>query len=358
MPAFIVGYYFLHSLWEPYWNITIGGEVMRVTKKVAMNYPGSAYGPFLDRITMQVQQATDAILPVAAVVGFVVAVFSKCVRSTLFGTLLSIIGVAAILTTYTRSMIFSVALTLCVFTLLIIVYRKDKFFKVLGFGFILILTGLAFVFATGMERLWFGRLDFLFNSLMHVGQTGFAAAFTSPAISIVDINVTTRMQEYKHVGQTGFAAAFTSPAISIVDINVTTRMQEYKIAWDLFLESPILGNGLGIKHEMSWETSKGELLRQSVGYVHNWPLYMLMVGGLVGLLSYLLVLIKPLFLGISAWKVGSEGRIVVSMAVLAMIIYGLFFAVFRLITFNLLLAVAWGYMYAQAIPMKLKSSNV
>lgn len=64
------------------------------------------------------------------------------------------------------------------------------------------------------------------------------------------------------------------------DANVTTRLEGYAIAWRYFLEAPLAGKGLGVKHEMEF--------------------------------------------------------------ILLLAIYALFFAVFRLTSFNLLLAAAWG----------------
>lgn len=46
-------------------------------------------------------------------------------------------------------------------------------------------------------------------------------------------------------------------------------MEEYQTAWSMFLESPILGQGLGIRHTISFETGHGEMLTVSVGYVHT-----------------------------------------------------------------------------------------
>ncbi|MNP24988.1 O-Antigen ligase [compost metagenome] len=133
------------------------------------------------------------------------------------------------------------------------------------------------------------------------------------------------------------------------DFNVSSRVVEYKIAWDLFTSHPGLGNGLGTKHEMRWETSNGTSFTQFVAYIHNWPLYILMVGGVLGILTYSIILIGPILIQITSLKTESEHWTVIRTVVLTMAIYGLFFAVFRLITFNLLLAAVWGVIFARTL---------
>jgi hypothetical protein len=120
----------------------------------------------------------------------------------------------------------------------------------------------------------------------------------------------------------------------------------------------VLGNGLGIKHEMRWETANGTSFTQFVAYVHNWPLYILMVGGALGVLTYSLVLLGPILFRITSLRSESEHWTIIRAVVLTLAIYGLFFAVFRLITFNLLLAAAWGVIFAQDLSRKYNSQRI
>lgn len=83
-----------------------------------------------------------------------------------------------------------------------------------------------------------------------------------------------------------------------------------------------------------------------VAYIHNWPLYMLMVGGLLGFLVYSLVIAGPVLYRLTSLRSESAHLTVVRAAVMTLAVYGLFFAVFRLISFNLLLAAAWGVVFA------------
>lgn len=322
MAGYVVAYYFANSLWQPYWNLTIDGEVVRVSKQVAMNFPDSAYGPLLDRITMQVQRSTDAILPVGMVAGFVVAVLARGVQGTLLGMCLSLISLASILTTFTRSMLLSAVLVLGIFALFVLVCRRDYIPKMLWLMIGLITAGFTFVFATGMERVWIGRMAWLFESI---------GMFSQVELSGV--------------------------APDKMDGNVSTRLDEYRIAWQMFMDHPLFGNGLGVKHEMRWETTEGVSLYQSVGYVHNWPLYMLMVGGLVGLGAYFAALLRPVFSELSFLPAESNERTIVRTILLTMAVYGLFFAAFRLVTFNLILAAALGCIYSRRVPKENESTQ-
>jgi len=330
MVGYVVVFYFANSLWQPYWKLTVDGEVLRVSEQIAMDYPDSAYGPLLDRITMLVQRSTDAILPIGMVAGFVVAVFARGKQSTLLGMCLSLVSLAAILTTFTRSMLSSAVLVLGIFALFVLVYRRDRLLKMLWLMCCLAVAGLVFVFGTGMDRVWIGRMGWLIesiNTLFRIELSGVAPELSGVAPD------------------------------KVVDGNVSTRIEEYRIAWQMFLDHPLLGNGLGVKHEMRWETPEGKSLYQSVGYVHNWPLYILMVGGATGLFAYFATLLGPVLSGLSSLKTESNARTIVRMVLLTMAVYGLFFAVFRLVTFNLILAAAWGYIYLRRVPKETEGAQ-
>ncbi|WP_430513858.1 O-antigen ligase family protein [Pannonibacter phragmitetus] len=138
------------------------------------------------------------------------------------------------------------------------------------------------------------------------------------------------------------------------DVNVMTRIEEYRIALDLFHAQPVTGAGLGIRHEIVFETARGEKLIQNVGYVHNWVFYFLMVGGLIGTALYgALMTVPPTMVGIRLWlarKMPDRERFsemvlmfnAVWVGLLTMGLYSLFFAVFRLISYNLLMAAGLG----------------
>jgi len=335
MTGYVVVYYFANTLWQPYWNLTVDGEILRVSKEVALEHPDSAYGPLLDRITMRVQRSTDAILPIGMVLGFVVAVWARDVKGTLLGACLSLISMAAILTTFTRSMLSSAILVLGIFVIFVLVFHRDRLLKMLCLMFCLFAAGLAFVFGTGMENIWIGRISWLVDSVGTLFRHKFLVALTELPVAVPEL---------------------PAAAPDKVDANVSTRLEEYRIAWQMFLEHPLLGNGLGAKHEMRWEIGEGQSISQLVGYVHNWPLYCLMVGGVTGLFAYLVTLLGPVFSGLTSLKMVSKEKIIICLVILTMAVYGLFFAVFRLVTFNLILAAAWGYTYSRKMPDKIENA--
>jgi O-antigen ligase len=127
----------------------------------------------------------------------------------------------------------------------------------------------------------------------------------------------------------------------LADENVTARLEEYKIAWGKFQSAPLFGNGLGTKHRIRYAVGFGKTIEAYVGYVHNWPLYMLMVSGMTGCVTYTIVLLGPLVISRLRKKHLSSYGVFVVVTVTLLAVYGLFFAVFRLVSFNLLLAVVW-----------------
>lgn len=314
--GFVVFYYFYHRMWQPYWLVTVNGEAVKISKEAALDNLNAA-GPMRDRITMLLAQATDVFLPVGLVAGVVICTLARSKSVTVVGILMSIVCMFAVLITFTRSMLLSALLVIFLFSILIIVYRKALRAKLLATVSAMSVLGFIFIFATGMQDIWIGRMSLLAES----------------GVAIVSD-----------------VASAKVPA----DFNVSSRFDEYRIAWKMFLSHPLLGNGLGVKHEMRWETSEGVSFTQLVAYVHNWPLYILMVGGAVGLLIYSLVLSGPALFRFSSIRSESSHLTLIRATVLTMVVYGLFFAVFRLITFNLLLATVWGVVFSQILVRRKK----
>lgn len=359
MVGYVVTYYFIHFLWQPYWTINVDGEVLRVTQKIAANYPGSAIGPLIDRITMTLQRSTDASLPVGVVAGFAVAVLSRGVWSGLAGMSLSIISLIAVLTTFTRSMLLSALIAIGVFALLVVLCHREKFWKMLGLLTCMGMAALIFIIATGMGGIWFGRLGWLFESVTLLIERAYEF-FQATISSLLPTQMPAQTNDPAPAQvpvPAQVPAPTQAPESTKVDENVSVRLEEYKIAWQMFLENPFFGKGFGAQHAMSWESSKDVYIHQSVGYVHNWIVYMLMVGGVTGFIAYATTFITPIFLRITSLKSEPALRTITRVIILTMAIYGLFFAVFRLIAFNLLIAAVWGYIYSQKMPAKPKEVN-
>jgi hypothetical protein len=91
---------------------------------------------------------------------------------------------------------------------------------------------------------------------------------------------------------------------------------------------------------MQFETTVGDAITERIGYVHNWVMYFLMVGGVLGLATYTTVLLLPALL---AWRhlLSSPYGVLVIATIGGMALYALFFAVFRLLPFNMVLGGLW-----------------
>jgi len=302
----IVVYYLVNGLHHPYWLIVGDGIPQRLSEGLVPLYPG-AQGPILDRVTVHIQSATDALLPVGIVAGLIVAALASDRRAAILWYAIAILSLTAVLMTYTRSMLLSTVIVLAIFVGQTAVSRHGLS-KVVVLVLGLVLFGAGVVASLNIESMWGYRMGRLAEAVMEDGTTS----------------------------------------------SVTTRLEEYRIAWDRFIQHPLLGNGLGAKHVMQFKGPEG-LVQQHVAYIHNWPLYFLMATGVVGFLVYAWVLLAPAFMRPQEEFREHLTLAVLRAAILTMAIYGLFFAVFRLITFNLLLAAIWGV--ALAVSQTSRSSS-
>lgn len=327
--GYIVFYYFYQGIWRPYWIDPTDAQAVKLTKEAAL-HNANAIGPMRDRITMVLAQATDSLLPVGMAAGFVTCILSRQKQIASIGALMSLLCMTAVLITFTRSMLLSALLVIMLFSGFILIFHAKLRKKLLVCAVALGLCGLLFIFSTGMQQIWLGRMSLLIES----------------GIDAI-VNHESSAETKRGTGDEMLQPIV--PTKENPDFNVSSRVVEYGIAWDMFKSHPMLGNGLGIKHEMRWETSSGESFTQRVAYIHNWPLYTLMVGGLLGIITYALVLLGPILFRVTLLRIESAHWTIIRSVVLTMAIYGLFFAVFRLITFNLLLATAWGIILTQAL---------
>ncbi|RON33738.1 hypothetical protein BK664_24900 [Pseudomonas brassicacearum] len=423
--AYIIFFYFNYDLWKPYWITTIDGVSTKISESDAINRI-DAIGPLRDRITMQVAQATDAMLPVGLVMGVVLSTLARSKTVTMMGMLVAVTSLIAVLITFTRSMLLSSLVSIFIFSMLITLYHAKLRLKLLLLSMTLACSGAAFVYTTGMQDIWMGRVIYLFktqpaaktvitnkskqdmpvvesnysNIESALPQTKSIAAIASTKIDIeqnrpreTKPNISPQHQNLSNAAkaivksknseitvQTSNNEVPSSEALppavealnntnivtelteenaeeTIKDVNVSSRLHEYGIAWKMFLANPALGNGFGVKHKMQWETSEGKLLTEYVGYVHNWPFYMLMVGGISGLALYTFVLLGPIFFRLTLIRSESPFWTLIRTVLITMTVYAAFFAVFRLITFNLLIAAIWGVVYAQILASRQKTNT-
>ena len=240
---------------------------------------------------------------------FVVATLSPNWRIRVTAGMLAALCITAELMTYTRSMIAVSGFTVCCFIILLTFRNRANLARAVVLALLLAGWGWAAISFFNMGPMWTYRLS----------ET-----------------VKTEQREQHQDGQ---------DITSRLDENITSRLQEMQLAWERFKEHPLLGNGLGIKNPVRYVGPDGPFEVQ-VAYIHNWFFYALMVGGLLACTMFVFLLSGPI---LSRWRLAGRDVLaneVVRFGILSFAIYGLGFAVFRHIDFNLLLATAWGVILA------------
>ncbi|MGH8579199.1 MAG: O-antigen ligase family protein [Gammaproteobacteria bacterium] len=321
LAGLVIAEYVGERLWEPQWYIRDGDNLRKIPAEQAGAYGQAVLGPYLERVTLRVQKSTDALLPLAIVAGFVAFVFRRGWVGwvSLTGAACALV---AVLMTYTRSMLLSAGVVLVGVFFWLGWLHRAALRRYLAGAALLTVIGTVTITMFGMEGVYLNRLLML--------------AHTSKLLL---------PESAGEWVERGMARAIAVPTVDAFeqDVNVTTRLEEYTIAWRCFLEAPLAGKGLGVKHEMQFTTGFGNVLKQRVGYIHNWPLYALMTGGLMGFVLYALVLLGPIRTALRARvEIEEVTGAVLLWSISLLAIYALFFAVFRLISFNMVLAAAWG----------------
>lgn len=324
--------YLQEQLWEPCWYILNDGEWINISIDEAKHFAPERVGHFIKRVTQVLPQSTDALVPLGIVIGIVG--FSLDPRNLVQKMWLGLVAIAtaAVILTYSRSMLLACVAVLGLLALIFFAVNSRLLLRLLTGIFVLGLTAFLIIKIFSLEDIYFNRgLQLLYTVNLKIGET-------LPFLKSTELNeYTLKILGYYSEG---------SILPDVKDVNVTTRIEEYKVAWNLFLESPVIGKGLGIKHEMKFATGFGNILVQQVGYIHNWFFYMLMVGGLCGLALYLFIIFGPAYFTIKGNTLPFSIRVACICTLAFIMCYGLFFAVFRLISFNLLLASAWGIVMA------------
>lgn len=365
--------YWYEGLYKAYYYLLINGEYVPTDPPTSGADMGEKLGPYYFRVTTLLPQSTDALLPLTFSVGYVLSVLSpsRNMRRAMF--VLTCLASTSILATYTRSMLICALASVCMFGLMLLVFKRDVFKRALLTGLAVIVVSVIIVFAINLDPVWYNRLLQLYYSLridVYVDQVMAVVNMVFDWCVAVFIAVVDWCYALLHSIFGGTAEGLVSlvadkeelapiipnidPAVFSNDANVLTRMEEYRIALEFFHAQPITGAGLGIRHEIVFVTSTGEKLVQQVGYVHNWVFYFLMVGGLIGAVAYGALLSVPsLILAVKlrlqrkqldALDAAQSWMIFNALWVgfLTLALYALFFAVFRLITFNLVLAAGLG----------------
>lgn len=129
---------------------------------------------------------------------------------------------------------------------------------------------------------------------------------------------------------------------SMGDVNILARLDEIRIALEAFAKQPLVGQGLGYSYEVPPAILGEGTFR--VQYVHNIIAYFLMTTGLLGTSVFvILVVIASFVFWHKYWRETSTewDRVLVAAgsALAALWLYALFFAVFRTLSFNLVVGV-------------------
>jgi hypothetical protein len=368
---YVLGYYIAHRMWDHEWHILVDGAWVRVTEDVAKQNLDIARGPLLQRITMNIASSTDALVPLGVSLGFCIAVMAENRQIRWLGLVLTALAVPSVLVTYTRSMLLSALLVIFAFGLYVLLFQRHRLRFATWLLIGLTVYAVAVIFALGLEMGWLSRVLLLLATISawtverailawvwlvnhyYIAMAWLEYAFyvvrdwllatvsVPPAIVAQQLSETDAVQWVAAFKQSGWVSQYATG-----DANVTTRLEEYQIAWKMFLDHPIFGNGLGSRHAIVAVRNVGEFLPLSVGYIHNWPLYMLMAGGIVGFAAYATLLVGPICAHFKGGQADIRTNLLVRILPATLAIYGLFFAVARLITFNLLIAAVWGILIA------------
>lgn len=283
--------YLAEQLWVNHPWLWQDGQWIKIPLTSLQNNNQNDVFFFKQRVTALLQQATDSFIPLSAVWGITGYTFFKIQWVRWCSLFLAVVGVVAAVLTYTRSMILSAVLVTIVLGGWAILRGWNTVKSYFLVSILLVLTSLAVIKSSELQAIYSNRV----------------------------LELATAKGE-----------------------NITSRLEEIYSAWDLFVQSPFVGQGLGVKHVMRFHAGHGNLLEQNVGYIHNWFFYMLMVGGVLFLLVYSGILFGPAYLALRSRSLCFEYRLLIISGVLLLSVYAMFFAVFRLMGFNLLLAVFWG----------------
>ncbi len=322
--AAVLGVFHAERLWEDTWWLydPEKAEWSRIAAERAIEFAdrASRWGPM--RVTQFLPRATDPLVGTGFAAGCLLFALPVGRSARFVGLSAATVAALAVSATVTRSYIGAlIVASLSIVAILFVGARRSRDWAILrrylaGSAVVVVIVA-AFLSVTGLDAQIAGRVRQATTTL---------AEGVLPPPRIADRSSTN--------------GSVISEAGAASDENLYARVAEYRVAWRKFLDAPLLGNGLGTSHVIRYPIGHGEFREERVGYVHNWVLYFLMTGGVVGLLGYTFVLggagLKSL---LCSSETAALGFVTGTIALLAF--YGLFFAVFRLISFNVLVAMCW-----------------
>lgn len=172
-----------------------------------------------------------------------------------------------------------------------------------GVRVLLVSIFLFFVFAVGYKmQILFLSVFFLFRAFSYRGLP--RKIFTSLVLLFMLVGIYICVGDY-------IVQRFSS----IGGGGDQVRMLEIEYAWSIFQSNPLWGGGMGLDVPLSltrptYAEQSDLWASDSVSYIHNFPLYLLMVGGLVFFVFFLLLLKSTGILSLKNWR--SQDRYVKS----------------------------------------------
>lgn len=342
--AFNVVFVFVRDeCWKPSTYALIDGGWLRMSRAEAALKHAEVFEFELFRVTVLTPRSTDVLVPLAAVWGGWAALWAAMPAARACGLVLAACGFGAVVLTVTRSMLVATLLGLGL---------------VLGFGLVRRRLGACAVLAvtltlSGGAAYWGGGVNRTFAVRNAQSARAIAEGTTAllaprvpepaPSVHTAAVPAPGNSPVPVAVRVPGNRRAAPPPPTRPPDGSVGVRVQEARIAWQLFRSAPLLGHGLGVQHEIYFSGDQPS----RVGFIHNWPLYALMVSGLTGFALYSWWLLGPAWIAVRGLGASEDVWLVLpTLGVMAL--YGTMFAVFRLIPFNLVLGCLWALVYTAA----------
>lgn len=327
----VVVYYIYFDLYHHHYHVydpTLK-KMLIISQDQVGNYNAEDVLYYLTRVTAILDEATNPLIILGSVLGQIIFIWAKEKKEEYLGLLLIGISTVGFVLTNTRTL-FMVFFIVYGFNLLgLFCFYKSKIKKGIKASAFALSCIIGSIFLCKMDDAILYRFQkyFVENKRVEIKKD-----------EIQKDEIKTVIQDIKEAKK---------------DSAILMRSQEYKIAYDFFKTSPIVGVGQGVKHPIPFvvgttgKTGKQRVVvEKQVSYIHNWFFYMIMSGGIFGLCLYLTLIINLFWV---SFKLQDERlKMFIRSGLLTLFLYGSFFAVFKLATFNFILALFLAVTYNYA----------
>lgn len=242
-------------------------------------------GDFLLRRITLLDPITTVPLPLFTSVILLYLFLDKQKNFWVYGLLL--LNSIGFVVTLTRSMMLSFAITLCFMVFYLLIFKKEKI-----------------------------------NFFMNTFYTSLFIVIFLPLLTRLDILNSVFSMFLNRISNS-----------SLNETNISERYHEYISAVDQITRNPILGSGIGIRFSVAQDGS-------AVNYIHNFPLYLWVNAGIVGLVLFLVVIFFIVIKLIFAQNLIARAF---GFAFFSIQFYSLFFATFKLIHQNIIFALCLSF---------------